>query len=932
MSQDRVENLQERHRLVVLLRLLHDARPRQLEDEWIATVVDRLEDRVALSSLAENLEVVTCHLAPHVCRKLLHKNVETACNAAEEIQDAQEATVSKILTEILSLVRDEMTVITEDSIMGQAHSQTELALTIAALLQYAPQLGHEKVAQVLLNVPQGGTFIAKLGANCPAVIPTLVRGCLRVKYEQEAAARNAIRHLAALSKSEGARIIQMLTQKQKYVDLQLELGCKQPDAVLAALLLTKYLTKEKLDLRHELLETILSRLSREMTATRVIPRWKILARAYLWLCVRYEGLPNVDQVVRGVMHEDTTALSTTLQPMASWVILLTLTQPSLSTDHFNILQKHLLAITPKDSPFAHALGGKCVSSLMDLLVEVCGARDFINDIEMRLVQVIDKLSLDLMKVEDLECRNIESALVYARSDRSEVEKAQCLEPLLKNVLFQEDCSNLIINKDLPKFLRVAVEIMNRKGVKTPFIMPLQLEIQATKASFDEADPIDADSARFFVQLLYSFLFLSYEPKSPFGFDPRGLPLKEVVGTLVSPRSFSVICAPVRTALIDFVSRFAPEVRNRTDCYLRWRWSRHLTTTSVWNKTSFLQALRETIINPTTDPNGMKAEAIFCATRRSLSDADLCTTAVAALMSKAHEPPSIFSFSMICRDPMVLMKCPISLWSRKGWRRIIISILDMVLEVNDAMIHETLVDEESQQELIASRNELVVRSMIAVMTFHKEGEDFILPSYCWMAITFLRKIISKYRGLTATFLKQTPTDDAVDWLIQHVPETIEDHAALLGILSEKSFLTAPERLLAADGILGIVVAHGHRHQPEAAVLAYSSLSQFISSFFLVVGPVGVSVDSLVKEGAPGDATHSCRKAAFRMISTLGRVHYFRPDLRNECILAMQKLVALCKGENIVGLSGVATNHQKTVIKELLEGIVKAAVAMGFSLQV
>lgn len=110
------------------------------------------------------------------------------------------------------------------------------------------------------------------------------------------------------------------------------------------------------------------------------------------------------------------------------------------------------------------------------------------------------------------------------------------------------------------------------------------------------------------------------------------------------------------------------------------------------------------------------------------------------------------------------------------------------------------------------------------------------------------------------------------------------------------------------------------------LVLASLSQLISSFFLVLGPVGVPVSSIIGPGH--DATMISRKAAFRMLKTMLRVQSFRPEVRKECCAAVQKLIGLCKGENIVaGLPGALASRQKKLIKELMDALTRASNALG-----
>jgi hypothetical protein len=89
LSANHRPSLEEVRRLPILLRLLSSSRPlssiptfplptqdetEEIEeptsDEIIEEAVNRLEDRAALYSAAEGVEVVACHLAPFVCRKM----------------------------------------------------------------------------------------------------------------------------------------------------------------------------------------------------------------------------------------------------------------------------------------------------------------------------------------------------------------------------------------------------------------------------------------------------------------------------------------------------------------------------------------------------------------------------------------------------------------------------------------------------------------------------------------------------------------------------------------------------------------------------------------------------------------------------------------------------------------------------------------------
>ena len=97
---------------------------------------------------------------------------------------------------------------------------------------------------------------------------------------------------------------------------------------------------------------------------------------------------------------------------------------------------------------------------------------------------------------------------------------------------------------------------------------------------------------------------------------------------------------------------------------------------------------------------------------------------------------------------------------------------------------------------------------------------------------------------------------------------------------------------------------------------------LASFFLIVGPVGVPVNTLVGEENGLDATQVSRKAAFRMLNALQNVRGYRIRLKNECAISLQKFAGMCKGESIVGaLPAAIAGRQKSLLKELLESVGK-----------
>ena len=161
--------------------------------------------------------------------------------------------------------------------------------------------------------------------------------------------------------------------------------------------------------------------------------------------------------------------------------------------------------------------------------------------------------------------------------------------------------------------------------------------------------------------------------------------------------------------------------------------------------------------------------------------------------------------------------------------------------------------------------------------------------------------------------------------------MQDADSLAVLLSERSSLTAAEKLNTASAALRIAIAHGHRNESAAKSLTYAAITRLLSTFFLVIGPVGVPVNALDDENGT-DVTQVCRNATFRMLRALQNVRGNREGLRNECGLVLQKLANLCKGDSIMtGVSGPVANVRKKLLKDIYDAVVRSANAMGTAIK-
>ena len=238
-----------------------------------------------------------------------------------------------------------------------------------------------------------------------------------------------------------------------------------------------------------------------------------------------------------------------------------------------------------------------------------------------------------------------------------------------------------------------------------------------------------------------------------------------------------------------------------------------------------------------------------------------------------------------------------------------AVMSSLLEANAVLVHKSSPLPSAAEEYLAARNVVVVRCLLMCVC----GMDSdVSPSDCAMTSGFIRSIISGHGGMIATLIKEGLSERAVDWLVEYVPECMNDSQELLQLLSDRSSLTAAERLVAADAVLRIAIVHGQNDDEEASTMAYAALAQLVDSFFLVIGPVGVPVDALIVDDSGLDVTQISRKAAFRMLKALMRVRGRRTGVRRECGIALQKLAGFCKSESAVtGVAGAVAGRRKTL---------------------
>ena len=883
------------------------------------------------------------------------------------------------------------------------------------------------------TVAQGPSLIARMGANTPAAVPSLARGCL-VAYQKAAhsksknhaiaqTSRRAIRALARLSRREQSRIRTMLEQDGVMIDVQLKLAMDQ-DTLAACCLLIQELDMRGSERGGEGDDLKLQRGDEERVArmrsllTHLSEDADLLLKTLRLLANDCNAFDN-DMVTWARLCFTLAACSWTLCRVPihlAW-------ENSSVRDAFAALVAALDAITDRLSVVGKNLSDSATESHLDRAYNllVCALVS-----TLMAIAILKGSSEQTMKEKRKCARSIEKALrvlsfsrksatskstfVYAlmchdptilcatmetilitdgrgqrcsfsrdpsivakatetclfsvkeglfdviaapSTDRDDIladqsailaylqndtipvaSKANHARDALSVFLFDEPGTRSFLrNPSTAASITAAMRILLQNSpTRVPFLMPVSMENLVARCPL-RVHRLEATTTAFLLPLLYCFEFMEAEPFSPFLIDPRAMPLKEIF-MFCDSASPNQVHALLSGRLKALIKDHCPEIPFQSMAYRILCFSRHLigqaltaTLTPHQRKKRLEIVLRESLQNRRDDPSGCGAERAFVSASVWLSDADLFTTAVSVLLSKSREPSLFFTYSMLYRDPLLILKCPLDSFERRGWRRIAVHILSTVSETNDWVAEKCANGRGSLLEYSSSRNQVLIRSLIPVLCGDTPAFR-LFRSQCSMTVGLTRRILAEGRGAPAMFIKQMTSDSAIDWLVENVPEVIADRAALVGLLSDRGSMTATERLVAADAVLRIAVVQGHRYESEAILMAYAALSQFIASFFLVIGPVGVPVNTLVSEGSGADATKVSRKAAFRILKALLGVPGYRSKLRNECGLCLQKLAGLCKGESIVtSLPSATANRQKSLLKELLLAIQKAGDSMG-----
>jgi len=505
-----------------------------------------------------------------------------------------------------------------------------------------------------------------------------------------------------------------------------------------------------------------------------------------------------------------------------------------------------------------------------------------------------------------------------------VEETKKLLDCLLEMDNEGEALSLIDNVESVQFVIEATRFLAQaKSSEVPLVLPAHLDMTwseiASTWTLSDTETTDGRRCIYLFRFLYAFTFLNTAPKSPFAFDPRSSPIKESL-SMIKMLSSKSTRDYLLSELQILIQKHCPELDfKQFEQELEFQVAPPFDT---MNRKSLLGALSKSIqgnfgLDNAKICENNATEQLFLQAKSRVCDADVYCTIINAFLSSPHNPPPNYSYYVLCRDPIVCFKFPLCVWKCQSLRRIALSVLETLLRSNEAITLKESINNDSAFELLMARDAIVARCLLAAL----HGGDSTNLVVCSMTSTFIRWLIRCRCGLVALLVKQGLQDRDLDWLVENVPETMNDSRCMLQIFSERNYLTSAERLVAADAIIRIAIVHGQSNETESSQLILIAVSQLVDSFYLILGPIGLfPVDALFNADSDTPITQILQKAALRILKSLTRVRGTKThNIRSEYSMVIQKFINLCKGEL---QSGAVTGRRKQLLKELYDAATKA----------
>jgi len=488
----------------------------------------------------------------------------------------------------------------------------------------------------------------------------------------------------------------------------------------------------------------------------------------------------------------------------------------------------------------------------------------------------------------------------------------------------DQCEAMFEVEGIDCFLQNAVRVMAlRPPPLIPLILPLYIEANITKKRTMQRK----DKCQIIMQLVYSFAFLETLPDSPFAIDPRTLSLRNVLQLTSTERNSCCVLVQM------YILKYCPNYVNgcidnipmkAMDGCVRFQYKYDKVTAK-----DVKIAIRNTLLE-SDDVDSLGIEKLFLYARATQPSSEVDVAASLALLDSVEDPVSFFTYTKLCQDPTILLKCSLKVWTNEGLRRILLAIMQRLIEANEIMVQKTSVKIEVASEYLAARDSLILRCWLFILSDTDVGSRHLgykkIGITCPLLASMIRSMITNRPGLVTSMIRQALPTSIIDWLVAYVPEIFLESTSLIMLL-ETGILTAVEKLHVADAALRIAITYGQNFETECHLLAYNALSTLVSSFYIVIGPVGVPAN-LIRDQDEKDVTQVCRKSFFRILSTVKNISDDMLAVKNEARIALSKIAAICKGDmNSSGLSGSAAQRRRAVLKDIWDTLVRVNASLG-----
>lgn len=133
--------------------------------------------------------------------------------------------------------------------------------------------------------------------------------------------------------------------------------------------------------------------------------------------------------------------------------------------------------------------------------------------------------------------------------------------------------------------------------------------------------------------------------------------------------------------------------------------------SISMVTNAIETCKTNVASEDAHALGRRAELLYLRAKAELPANDVDTAVACALISSAKLPPRAYTHTLLCKDPILILKCHMSVWKCPGLRRIVLSILQRLLDANNFITLQDAPTEEAGHQMLAARDAVVARCLL-----------------------------------------------------------------------------------------------------------------------------------------------------------------------------------------------------------------------------